>query len=165
MLQQTKHFGEIEVDSENIIYFNEGLPGFQNEKEFILIDSPEAESPFKWLQSIKNTYLAFVVINPFIIKKDYDFELDGGAVKKLGIAKKEDVAVYAILVVPEDINKISMNLKAPVIINVKTKIASQIILDTDKYTVRHYILDELRRREVGCNVGANEEEGTIDCNK
>lgn len=165
MILQTKHFGEIGVERENIVIFNDGLPGFESAKEFIIIDSLEAESPFKWLQCTNHSDLAFAVVNPFFIKKDYDFEINDEAVRRLQIEKEEDVAVYAILVVPEDLNKISMNLKAPVIININTKKAAQIILDTDKYTVRHYILDEIRRQEVGGNAGTDKEKGSIHRNK
>ncbi len=160
MILNTKHFGEIELKEEGILLFEEGLPGFDQIKKFIIIDSMEEDSPFKWLQSIDEPQLAFAVVNPFIFKEDYDFILSDDTVDKLGILQESDVAVYSIIVVPKDLEKISMNLKAPIVVNTENRKAAQIILDTDKYTVRHYILDELHKREVSVNAGTNEEKGS-----
>lgn len=165
MLLQTKHFGEIEVNGKSILKFESGLPGFEQLKEFVLIDSDDETSPFKWLQCVNEPQMAFAVANPFLIVKDYDFELGEEAANRLGIERGEDIAVYVIVVVPEDFKKMSMNLKAPLIINIRNKKGAQIILDTDKYTVRHYILDELRRQEVGADACADKEEGSDHCNK
>ncbi len=109
--------------------------------------------------------LAFAVVNPFLVKADYDFEINDEDAGSLEIETPEDVAVYSILVVPEDLTKVSMNLKAPVIINPRRRKGAQIVLDTDVYTVRHYILDELRRREVGVNAGTDKEKGSNDHHK
>jgi flagellar assembly factor FliW len=165
MLLQTKHFGQIEVEEESFISFEEGLPGFENSREYVLINSADEASPFKWLQSVDEPQIAFAVVNPFTIKKDYAFELSDETVENLGIEKPGDVAAFSIMVVPEELEKMSMNLKAPVIINSKNRKAAQIILDTDKYTVRHYILDELRKQEVAVDAGADKEEGSDDRNE
>ncbi len=165
MLIKTKHFGEIEVDQEKILVFEEGLPGFENVKKFVLLDTDDPESPFKWLQSIDNPELAFAIVNPFMICRSYDFEIDDNAVEALGIRKAEDVVVYSIVVVPEDISKMTMNLKAPLIINARNNKGMQIVLDTDKYGVRHYILEELQRQEVAVNACPEQKEGTVHNNK
>ena len=88
------------------------------------------------------------MVDPFKIKKDYDFDLKDEAVEYLGVKDASELMVFSIVVVPEDIKKISMNLKAPLIINRTNNKAAQIILDTDEYTVRHFILDELQKQEV-----------------
>lgn len=165
MLLETKHFGEIDYSEESVIKFNAGLPGFDHSKKFILIDSPEENSIFKWLQSVDEPQLAFAVVNPFLVKADYDFEINDEDAGCLGIESPEDVTVYSILVVPEDLTKVSMNLKAPVIINPRRREGAQIVLDTDVYTVRHYILDELRKQEVRANAGTDKEKGPNDHNK
>lgn len=165
MILQTKHFGPIEMDEKDILTFKDGLPGFEKLCKYILINSSDEKSPFKWLQSIDEQQLAFAVINPFSIKKDYLFDISDETVKSLGIEMSEDVVTLAILVIPDELEKISMNLKAPVIINSKNKKSAQIILDTDKYTVRHYILDELRRQEGVGDACIDAKEGSDDCNK
>lgn len=148
MMIRTANFGEVAIKEEDILDFEEGLPGFENMHKFGIIRNTDRESPFIWIQSMEDAKLAFAMVDPFAIKKDYDFELKEDSAGRLGIEEASQVAVYAIVLVPEDIKKISMNLKAPVIINTTNNKAAQIILDTDKYTVRHLIMDELQKREV-----------------
>lgn len=148
MVIETTHFGKIEIRDTDILFFEEGIIGFEDVKKFGIINSEDPESPFKWIQAIERPDLAFALVDPFRIKKDYDFDLKDEYVEALGIREPSDVMVFSIVVVPEDISKISMNLKAPLIINKNNNKAAQVILDTDKYTVRHYILDELRNQEV-----------------
>lgn len=165
MVLQTKHFGEIEINEQSILRFDAGLPGFELLNDFVLIDSEDEASPFKWLQCVNEPQMAFAVANPFMIVKDYDFELNDEEAERLGIEKSEEAAVYVIVVVPEELEKMSMNLKAPLIINSRNKKGAQIVLDTDKYTVRHYILDELRRQEAGADAGIDKEKGSDHRNK
>jgi len=148
MFIKTTHFGEIEIDEEDILDFKEGILGFEDIHKFGVINSEDQESPFSWIQSIEKPELAFALVNPFAVKKDYDFELKDENASSLGVEDPSQVAVFAILVIPEDIKKISMNLKAPIIVNTNNKKAAQIILDSDKYTVRHLILDELQKQGV-----------------
>jgi len=165
MKLDTKHFGAIEVDEKGIIVFSDGLPGFESVKKFVLLGDSNEESPFKWLQSVDKPELAFAVVDPFMIKKDYDIEISGEISDRLGVKEVEDVVIYSIVVVPEDTSKISMNLKAPVIINMKMKRGAQVVLDTDRYNVRHYILEELRRQEDAGNACTDKEEGPVYCNR
>ena len=72
MRLKTRHFGEIEIDQNQIFTFEEGLPGFERVKQFILLAVNEQDSPFSWLQSIEDYNLAFAVVNPFMIKNDYE---------------------------------------------------------------------------------------------
>lgn len=165
MQLDTKHFGLMEIDEKGIIYFPEGLPGFENIRKFTLLSNDDKESPFKWLQSVDEPGLAFVVADPFLIKKDYDIEIKDEILTALGVEKPEDILVYSIVVVPEDISKISINLKAPVVINTGNHKGMQVILDTDRYGVRHYILEELHGQEVTGNACSDKEKGTVGCNK
>ncbi|MCX7841768.1 MAG: flagellar assembly protein FliW [Clostridia bacterium] len=161
----TRDFGIMEIDESKVLDFKEGLPGFEDAKKFILVENEEKDSPFMWLQGVDKPDLAFAIVNPFMIKKDYDINISGEAASQLGIEKAEDVSVFSIVVVPEDITKISMNLKAPVIINTKNNKGAQIILDTDEYSVRHYILEELQRQEVKRDACSDTEEGTVHNHK
>ncbi len=162
---QTRHFGEIRIAEESVLKFDEGLPGFEQLNKFVLIGNEDKTSPFGWLQCVNEPQIAFAIANPFMIVADYDFELPDEAARELCIAKEDDVAVYSIVVVPDDLTRISMNLKAPLIINCSTNKGAQIILDTDKYTVRHYILDEIRRQEGGADAGTDKEKGSDDRHK
>lgn len=165
MLLKTRHFGEIEIDDSGIVDFSGGLPGFEGIKRFILIENENKESPFMWMQGVDNGDLAFAVVDPFLIKTDYDININEEVVRGLGIEGVEDIRIFSIVVVPEDVSKTSMNLKAPVIINTKNNKGAQIVLDTDKYGVRHYILEELQRQEAKQDACSDKEEGPVDCDK
>ena len=165
MLLKTKHFGEIQIEEMKILNFEEGIPSFEQIKKYVLLANGEDESPFRWLQSVDEPNLAFAVVNPFLIKTDYDIEINDEDTKSLAIENDEDVEVYSILVVPDDISKMSMNLKAPIVINIKRNRGMQVVLDTDKYGVRHYVLEELHRQEVNRDAGSDKKERTDYSNK
>jgi flagellar assembly factor FliW len=138
----TRNFGKIEIEEEKVISFPDGIPGFQDEKRFVIINNPDEENPFQWLQSVDNPNLAFVIINPFFIKPNYDIKLSPSTVEKLRIEDEKHVLVYTIVVVPEDIKKMTVNLAGPIVINGKERIGKQIILDNSEYTTKHYIFNQ-----------------------
>ena len=142
MKLNTRDFGEIEIDEQKIINFPEGLLGFEKEKQFIIINPEDEDSPFQWLQSIKDPNLAFVIINPFSIYDDYDIIIPKTAQKKLKIKNQKDISVYSIVVVPEDIEKMTANLLGPIIINIDKRLGKQVILDDSRYSTKHYIFPQ-----------------------
>lgn len=165
MLLQTKYFGELNIEEKDIFSFSHGIPGFENVCRFILIDSDEPDSPFKWLQGVDEPKPAFVIVDPFVIKKDYEVNLDDEVLKELQIKDASAVMIFCIVVVPEDIKKMTVNLQAPLIINSVNKTGRQLILDTDRYSVRHYILEELQGRGEMQDAGTDEEKGSVDNTK
>ena len=139
MKLHARSFGEIEINEEDILTFPEGIPGFEDLKKYIIINNPDEENPFDWLQSVDNGDLAFVIINPFFIKPDYDIVIPQSALEKLKIKDESDVVLYSIVVVPEKIEDMTVNLTGPIVINVREKLGKQIILDDKRYTTKHYI--------------------------
>lgn len=139
---ETTNFGEIEIIEEKIIQFQEGLPAFEDEKEFVIILNEDEENPFHWLQSIKSPGLSFVILNPFEIFKDYDLLLPETAINKLKIEKQEDIIIYTMVVVPENMTKMTTNLLGPIVINTKEKLGKQVILEENKYNTKHLIFDQ-----------------------
>jgi flagellar assembly factor FliW len=165
MVLKTRYFGELEISEEQVINFKHGIPGFENVKRFVLIDSDVEDSPFKWMQGVDEPRPAFVIVDPFVIRKDYEIRLDDEVLNELEIKSPSDVSVFCIVVVPDDISKMTVNLQAPVVINCANRRGRQLILDTDRYGVRHYILDELRRQEDKADAGADEEKGPVHNHK
>lgn len=139
MKLHARSFGEIEINEEDILTFPDGIPGFEESKRYIIINNPDEENPFDWLQSVDNGDLAFVIINPFFVKPDYDITIPESALEKLKIKDESDVALYSIVVVPEKIEDMTVNLTGPIVINVREKLGKQIILDDNRYTTKHYI--------------------------
>lgn len=165
MVLQTKYFGEIDVMEDRVLHFRSGIPGFEEVKKYILIDNEEEGSPFKWLQGVEGAKPAFVIIDPFAVKKDYEINLSEEVLKELDIREADEVAVYCIVVVPDDISKMTMNLQAPLIINSSKMAGRQLILDTERFGVRHYILEELQGREESGNARTDKEKGSVNHHK
>lgn len=139
---ETVDFGEIEISEDKIIFFQEGIPGFEEEKEFVVILNEDKENPFHWLQSVRNPDLTFVIANPFEIFSDYDILLPETAINKLNIEKEEDTTIYSMIVIPEDMTKITTNLLGPIVINVKKMLGKQVILDDKRYSTKHFIFGQ-----------------------
>ncbi|NMB26845.1 MAG: flagellar assembly protein FliW [Tissierellia bacterium] len=142
MKLHTKNFGEIEIDQQKIINFPEGLLGFEEEKQFVIINTEDEENPFQWLQSATNPNLAFVIINPFFVYPNYDIVIPKTAQKKLKIKNQKDISIYSIVVVPENMEKMTANLLGPIIININAKLGKQVILDDNRYSTKHYVFKQ-----------------------
>lgn len=135
----TKAFGEIEILEKQKIFFKEGIFGFEDIHEYVLLDTQE-NSPFYWLQSEKIPEIAFVIINPSTVESDYKCDIDPKYLKELEISNDEEILIFSIVTIQEDPKDITVNLLGPIIINKKTHKAKQIINQNDKYTVKHPIV-------------------------
>ena len=142
MILNTKNFGEIEVGEQDVLEFEYGIPGFENMTQFVILGKTDDESPFFWLQSVQNSNLAFVIMNPRDLVPDYEVEIDMFTANLLKISDENDALIYSIVTVPEDITKISINLKAPIVINAKNNKGCQVVLENEKYRFKHVITEE-----------------------
>ncbi|WP_434577712.1 flagellar assembly protein FliW [Thermoanaerobacterium thermosaccharolyticum] len=143
---KTKNFGLVSYNEEDVLYFDDGIPGFEGLKSFILL-SVDEYTPFKWLQSLDDTNIAFVIIDPKVVVKDYKVEINEETVKLLDIKDLNHILVFAIVVIPDEIEKMTANLKAPIIINAENNKGMQILLDNDDYMIKHPILKELKNAD------------------
>lgn len=129
----TKYLGEVEANEDQFIHFQSGIPGFNEETKFILLELP-GNPVFQILQSITTSGLAFVVTNPYHFYHDYAFEMDINVKESLAINSKNDVTIYSIVTLRDPFEKSTLNLKAPVIINPATKQGKQFILNQEAYS-------------------------------
>ncbi|MGC9932990.1 flagellar assembly protein FliW [Priestia aryabhattai] len=136
----TSYHGDIEIDNQQILTFNQGIPGFLEETEFVILPLPEAEA-FQVLQSIQTKEVAFIITDPFQFFLDYDFQLEPQEIEKLQLQQAEDAAVYVLLTMSDSVEKITANLQAPVIINTKQQLAKQVILMNTAYETKHRIFE------------------------
>lgn len=140
---KTKLFAEIEVDESKIITFVNGIVGFPELKDFLLIHDSEKESSISLLQSIQEPAFAMPVINPLVIVPDYNPEIEDELIKPIGISGPEEMLVLVTITVPAEIEKMSINLRAPIIISGETRKACQVIADGEQYAVKYSIYDIL----------------------
>ncbi len=141
----TTRFGEIEVNVSDVIELPAGLIGFPELKKYILLDH-DKESPFKWLQSLDDGAIAFVLINPLLFKPDYTVEVTEAEVSDLEIQSEEEAVISVIVTMPSNPQNMTANLKAPLVFNLKNRKGKQIILNSQEYTTRHNIMEEVRKR-------------------
>ncbi len=141
MRVMTKPYGSIEVDERQKIHFPYGLFGFENFKDFVLLDAKQ--QPFYWLQSMDVAEIAFVLINPLIFRADYKVEVDEEEKLEIGISSQEDILCFAVVTIPENPSQMTANLQGPIVINKRTREARQSISTNPKWKIRHMVLEEL----------------------
>ncbi len=124
------------------IQFPEGLPAFEQVKDFVLI-SNEEEQPFLWLQAVDTPNLAFITIDPFMICPEYKPDICDDDTKFLELESPEDALVLSIVNLHNsDGTGVTANLVGPIVINVKKRIGKQVILQNHlKYSVRYPLPD------------------------
>lgn len=132
---QTAYMGEITIDPSEILKFEHGIPGFEDETAFILL--PLEDSVFQVLQSTKTKELAFILTTPYIVSSNYTFDLDEATVKALEINNEKEVAVFSIVSLKDTLANSTVNLKAPIVLNTNNKKAKQVILDKEDFEIRH----------------------------
>ena len=142
----TKMYGEIEVDDSQIIDFPDGILGFDFVKKFVIIDTENQNSPFKWMQAYDEKDLAFVIIRPVDFMKDYDLVISQSDYEAVQASSAEELIVFAIVTIPENPEKMTANLQGPIIITPVKRLGRQAISMSDKYKVRHSILEEIKKQ-------------------
>lgn len=149
MKVNTRLFGEIEIEKEKIICFENGIIGFPDCKQFTLIFDETEDGERKnisWLQSLDEPSFALPVMDPLLVKDDYNPQVEYEMLKGLGNLTEENTYVLVTVTVPSDIKKLSVNLKAPIVINVDELKAEQIIVD-DGFPVKYMIYDILQSKK------------------
>lgn len=141
MKLNTKYHGIKEYEENDVITFNKGLPGFENLKKFVLVTVEENEA-FSILNSIEEEDVGLVVISPFSFVKDYEIEIDDSLLEDLKIETHEDVQVLNTVTLNTNREKITTNLRAPIIINVKERLGQQIIINNDTYPIKYPLFKE-----------------------
>lgn len=139
----TKFLGKIEVMQEQLYSFEQGIPGFPEEKQFALIPFGK-NTPFMILQSTSNVQIGFVLVFPYTFKSDYAFDLSKQDVEALNIEKQEDIITYAIVTLKDTLANSTLNLFAPIIINTKTRQGRQIVLNENNQELLHYPLKPVK---------------------
>lgn len=132
MKANTRIFGEIDIDDSKIISMEKGMIGFPDLKKFALIYNEEREKTvIKWLQSMDDGDIAFPVMEPQLVKADYRPSISEDVLEPLGSLDEENTFVLVTVTVPKEIEKMTCNLQAPIVINTSTNKAAQMIVEDD----------------------------------
>jgi len=138
----TKPYGLKDVDARQKITFPLGLLGFETLQEYVLLDAER--QPFYWLQSVDVEQVAFVLINPFLFKPDYELDVNDNEMKEIGITDpKTEALIFSVVTIPQDGSPMTANLQGPLIINRNTRIGIQAVLTDTRWKTKHDIMSEL----------------------
>lgn len=146
MIINTRIFGEVNIDEEKVIVFQNGIIGFPELTKFALIHDEEKGNAagIRWMQSLQETSFAMPVMDPLVVISDYNPSIEDELLKSIGTLNIDEMLVLVTVSVPNDLTKMSVNLKAPIIINANERKACQVIVENDDYQVKFLIYDILQ---------------------
>lgn len=137
MRTQTKYFGEIEYDDDDVLHFASGLFGFEEERQFLLLPFEGQQGMLLCLQSLQTPQLAFMVMDPFLLKPGYTPVLQPGELRTMGADTSAELCYYVLCVVRRPVQDSTVNLQCPIVIHADTRRAAQVILESPEYGMRH----------------------------
>ena len=123
------------------IVFKREIYGFENVKEYLFTKaSNDKDNPFKLLKA-EDESVSFILLDPKIIDRSYNPIINDKLARLLGTRSSKDLVAFCIVVIPNDIKRMTINLRSPIIININNGYAIQTILEDERYSIRHKILD------------------------
>lgn len=137
---RTKAMGTINIVEKQIIELAHGFYGFNQYQSYALIDAEQ--KPFIWIQSLEKEDLAFLALDPFLVRPDYEIDVDDSLLEPLEIDSPSDVLVFVLITIPVDGSAITANLQGPLIINKKNNKALQAILTDTRWQTKHDLVAE-----------------------
>lgn len=141
---KTTRFGELEIEEQDKLVFVEPILGFSGLTDFVLY-RPEENCVFMWLQSMQKPELAFVVCDPRIVVPDYRVEAHLGELASLEIDDPAAAQVLTMVSHPHDVEKMTINLMGPLVVNKARGLAKQLVLNDPRYTTRHKVFPDDRQ--------------------
>jgi flagellar assembly factor FliW len=140
MKVDTKAFGLVDVDEKQKITFPQGLFGFEDEKEYVLLDAEH--QPFFWLQSVNVQEIAFILINPFFFRHDYEVNISNEELSVIGLTSPENALIFVIVTIPQNGKSMTANLQGPLVINSQNMTGMQTVLSDARWKTKHDIINE-----------------------
>jgi flagellar assembly factor FliW len=137
----TKAYGLIDVDPRQKITFPRGLFGFETCRDYVLLDAER--QPFYWLQSADSEGVAFILVNPFLFRPDYEVNIGNEELAEIDILVPEKALIFSIVTIPPDGGPMTANLQGPLVINRDTRMGKQAILTDPRWKTKHDIMAEL----------------------
>lgn len=148
MIIETSRFGKVEVTAADMLTFPEGILGFQDLRQFVVLDDPSDEI-FAWLQSCESPHVAFPILEPELFAQDYKANLTKNDLETLHVKSPEDkVRFFTIVTIPDDPTQMTANMKAPICVNISKKIARQCVLQDNHLAIRESIFTKLQQRVI-----------------
>jgi flagellar assembly factor FliW len=131
----TKAYGLIEADEQQRIHFPSGVFGFEQLRDYALLDAEQ--KPFYWLQALDARDTAFILVNPFLFMPDYELDIGDTELAEIGLEDPAKALVFAIVTIPLEGGPVTANLQGPLIVNKETRIGRQLVLNDQRWGTRH----------------------------
>lgn len=132
----TTRFGTFDIKDEAILTFPSGLLGFPDRRRYVILDH-DTDAPFKWLQSLDEPALAFVIIDPALFHAAYRLEILPEALADVQGGEGDELTIAVILTIPsDDPGRITANLRGPLVMNQRTRLCKQLVL-SDEFPTRY----------------------------
>jgi flagellar assembly factor FliW len=119
-----------------VIHFEEGLIGFSEYKDFVLLEN-EGLAPFRLLQSIVSSDVGFLVIEPTMLVDNYHHHVPARDWESVELGVRTNPLIFVIAVIGATPENSTGNLQAPLLINYEKMIGKQVILTDSGFSVRH----------------------------
>ena len=128
-------FGTFDVAEHDVVTFPRGIPGFERCQRFVLL-SHETLEPLRCLYALDGPEAAFLAVDPRSIVPEYECALRPDEQEQIS-AKPETPLVWLVLLAFTGTESPTANLRAPIVINPASMLGAQLVIDDDRYTVRH----------------------------
>lgn len=135
---QTRDFGQVTIEAEDIVTFSQPIYGFDDIDKYVFLFNQTECSQFAWLQSVENKDICFILVNPMVVLGDYSPKVSKKDLELLG---EGEIMLWLIAVVDEDFEKSTVNLKSPVVLNPVERRAMQVILD-ESYPIKYPLVQK-----------------------
>ncbi len=142
---QTTRFGAVSIEESDLITLPEGLLGFNDLRKFVILEDPD-DLVFAWLQSCEKPGVAFPVLEPELFSSDYRVRLAKADRETLKLTADGTFRLFTIVNIPNDVTLMTANLKAPIAMNVATRIAKQVVTQENDHSIKFPIFIELQQR-------------------
>ena len=143
----TSRFGELEVSEDLIIEMTKPVLGFEQVRRYVVVETEDFE-PFKWLQSVDDPDLAFVIVNPLLFFPDYTIEVNPKEIEELKVESAGHIITYSIVTIPADYTRMTANLQGPILINTRTNLGKQLVLVNSRHGIKHRLVDPAAARKM-----------------
>jgi flagellar assembly factor FliW len=136
---KTTRFAELEIPDDRIITIVDGIIGIPDVDKYVLLEHDSEGTPFRWLQAVDNPNLAFIVMDPNLVVDNYDITLDTETAQKIKLVEENaDFGLMVIVNIPRDNPRaMTVNLRAPIVVQLEKRIGVQAILPNEEYPIRH----------------------------
>lgn len=133
----TGHLGRVEVDDDAVVEFPAGVIGFPDQRRYALL-AAEDTGLYSWLQSLDQPELAFLSVVPAPFFPDYEPVIPEEDCLPIGLTDPLDAQLLCLVTVGED--RVTANLLGPIVLNVRTRLARQVVLTDSTLSTKAPIL-------------------------